>query len=669
MKFESLTMLNFMRYEGVNRIDFSCDPDKNVTIVLGDNTVGKTTIAQAFRWCLYGKLLSENDKKDTDFHLLNNDVADRLTNDTKGTVSVETVILTNDTRYTIKRDITYRHCRNDYGLEEVSKHVSMTMGKKNTNKASIEVETAKIRDIVNELLPENLSSYFLFDGERWNDISVSGVKNDIKDSVHILTGVSSMQNAMKHLKDMGSQSVVSKFKSNIRGTGNVYTDLKRREDTLEQEIGRNEEDIKHNQETVNDMKEKINSINQWLSENKNTEELQKEYRCKKSVQESAREQLKKCHSDLVTDFSDKAYEPLAEPMVNKALELIKKADLKKGYIPAANKTLIDFILRRGKCICGTCIADGSEEYEALIEQMEYLEKTGVGGNQDAFEKMAERWKNVSNGNKQIIEKDVILAEEADRKYRENVSTLDGLSEKIKKNVDFSSKRSEQSKYQNILVEKSANIGEEKNIIENKRQEIRSIENSMQEYIAKDKENLKWQRRYKIASELYDECRRRYELQEKKVFSELNAGIEKNFDRMFHEKDKRIELDNDYNIRMLYRSGGAFSEEKNLSEGEKVARNFAFIVTMMESGCRLQSENSGVDSEQLPIVLDGPFSKLGDENIALIASALPAAAEQVIIFMLDKDWKYTGLDDYVGSRYHIDKNPEDNFASISKVKGD
>lgn len=47
MKFKTLKMKNFMRYKGENTIEFSCDEEKNVTIVLGDNTVGKTTIAQA----------------------------------------------------------------------------------------------------------------------------------------------------------------------------------------------------------------------------------------------------------------------------------------------------------------------------------------------------------------------------------------------------------------------------------------------------------------------------------------------------------------------------------------------------------------------------------------------------------------------------------------------
>lgn len=63
MKFESITMENFMRYKGRNHIEFSCDDVKNVTVVLGDNTVGKTTIAQAFRWGLYGALMAKRDKK------------------------------------------------------------------------------------------------------------------------------------------------------------------------------------------------------------------------------------------------------------------------------------------------------------------------------------------------------------------------------------------------------------------------------------------------------------------------------------------------------------------------------------------------------------------------------------------------------------------------------
>ena len=38
-----------------------------------------------------------------------------------------------------------------------------------------------------------------------------------------------------------------------------------------------------------------------------------------------------------------------------------------------------------------------------------------------------------------------------------------------------------------------------------------------------------------------------------------------------------------------------------------------------------------------------------------------------LFMLKKDWKYTGLDSYVGAAYCIDKKAEEAFASIRKME--
>ena len=54
MLIKSLRMENFRQFKGTTKVDFSCDPDRNVTIILGDNTFGKTTLLQAFNWCLYG---------------------------------------------------------------------------------------------------------------------------------------------------------------------------------------------------------------------------------------------------------------------------------------------------------------------------------------------------------------------------------------------------------------------------------------------------------------------------------------------------------------------------------------------------------------------------------------------------------------------------------------
>ena len=98
MKFQSITMNNFMRYKGQNVIEFSCDEKRNVTVVLGDNTVGKTTIAQAFRWVLYGAVLTERGKQQEDYQLLNNDILAMMDANSKADVTVELVAV-DDEKY------------------------------------------------------------------------------------------------------------------------------------------------------------------------------------------------------------------------------------------------------------------------------------------------------------------------------------------------------------------------------------------------------------------------------------------------------------------------------------------------------------------------------------------------------------------------------------------
>lgn len=90
MKIEKIRLYNFMRYKGEMEINFSCDDEKNVTVILGDNTFGKTTIAQAFRWGLYGRVKPTNYTEDIkDIVLLNREVISGMSYSKTETVRVE----------------------------------------------------------------------------------------------------------------------------------------------------------------------------------------------------------------------------------------------------------------------------------------------------------------------------------------------------------------------------------------------------------------------------------------------------------------------------------------------------------------------------------------------------------------------------------------------------
>ena len=72
MLLKSIEYFNFRPFLGKQRIEFSASNEKeNVTVILGDNTHGKSTFVLSFIWCFYGvskfnkpKILNENVEND-----------------------------------------------------------------------------------------------------------------------------------------------------------------------------------------------------------------------------------------------------------------------------------------------------------------------------------------------------------------------------------------------------------------------------------------------------------------------------------------------------------------------------------------------------------------------------------------------------------------------------
>ena len=125
--------------------------------------------------------------------------------------------------------------------------------------------------------------------------------------------------------------------------------------------------------------------------------------------------------------------------------------------------------------------------------------------------------------------------------------------------------------------------------------------------------------------------------------------------------------------MYYRSIVGYSdyEEENLSNGEMIAVNFVYIVSILELAKKRKSKEETKEAIlSLPLVLDAPFSNLSSDNTGLVAQKLPEFAEQVIIFMLDKDWEASGLQEYTlpDYCYHVSRDFADNSSTIEKIGG-
>lgn len=670
MKFKSITMKNFMRYKGTNQIQFSCDPEKNVTVILGDNTVGKTTIAQAFRWGLYGAIFAERGKKQEDYLLLNNDVLAMMDANSHASVSVELVAEDEEKQYRIFREISYARIYPKMMVREVYKKLELHTSEIETTGDEIEVEAEKVQEVINELFPRDLSHYFLFDGERWSDVTVGGVKESIKDSVHILTGLSAYRAALLHLKDMGGNSVIRKFKGKISGSGAVYDGLEEERKRLEHLNEKREEEIRTLDINVSHYLEKCEEINQYLEENQNTEKMQADYKRLKVVQSAQEKRGVDNYKTLVNDYSNQVFMVFAQPLMKEALSMVKSVAGERRDIPHMRQASIDFIIKSGRCICGNPIHENSKELECLLEQRRYLPPADMGSLLGEFEKTCKQWENRTLDTAKELKEQARLVDDSIHDYNETCNQIVAMEKQMEEHVDFAEPRRQLKYYKEEIQTLSIKKGELQGQIQSSERRIQQIEEEMRGQEAKNEENAKWRKRLQIAEQLYDSMKQDFDEKEKKVFLELNQQIQENFNRMFNAKDKKIQLNEQYEIQMLYKTEIGFREEKNLSEGEKIARNFAFIVTILDYSRRKAAEKGdGSMGDTLPIVLDGPFSKLGDENISLIAKVLPQVSEQVILFMLKKDWEYTGLDEYVGASYFIEKEADKAYASIQKMGGD
>ena len=124
-----------------------------------------------------------------------------------------------------------------------------------------------------------------------------------------------------------------------------------------------------------------------------------------------------------------------------------------------------------------------------------------------------------------------------------------------------------------------------------------------------------------------------------------------FDSMYHGK-RAIELTPDYKVRLTV--GG---EDLDKSKGLDTVQNFAFIASLLKVAKERSKTELG--SEAYPLAMDAVFSNTDEEHIINICKELPKLAEQAILALMDRDWKYAkpALNEYVGKRYRINKISE------------
>ena len=183
MLLKKLTLTNFRPFKGEHVIEFSTDKDKNITLVMAENGAGKTTLAQAFQWALYSKTDGFKNKS-----VLNSIVEKEMMGGTESTVSVKLELEHNNIDYTIIRKQVYKKDINGFLKQEGS---TVEIYQKQDDGQTVIVNPIKNLSTISNILPESLSKYFFFDGERIEKMAGevnSGKSDEFKTAVQNILG-------------------------------------------------------------------------------------------------------------------------------------------------------------------------------------------------------------------------------------------------------------------------------------------------------------------------------------------------------------------------------------------------------------------------------------------------------------------------------------------------
>ena len=155
MKLISLSMKNFMPYKGEQEIAFPQDSSRNVMVIFGDNMRGKTSLLNAVRWVFYGRALGRHLREIELHHLINSEAA--LEGDWEMEVSVK--FKADGHGYDLRRRSTKKALvATPSKPEDFDSIVALLKDGLAVNGNLIEAE-------INKFVPEQVSRFFLFDGE------------------------------------------------------------------------------------------------------------------------------------------------------------------------------------------------------------------------------------------------------------------------------------------------------------------------------------------------------------------------------------------------------------------------------------------------------------------------------------------------------------------------
>lgn len=652
MLLKSLKLKDFRQFKGEQYVSFANDPERNVTIIMGENGSGKTSFAQAFRWCLYGE---------TDFSdpiLLSRAVSENMLPGDEHEVQVDIELTHNNTDYSIIRRQKYR--KDPSGrIVSASGQNKFVVGYKADDGNMKYLPDLDTHIKIKEILPADLSRYFFFDGERIEKMSKdihNGKSKDIGEAVKSLLGLNAFISSSQHLK-----KVIRRYNDSYSGNTDsqivrLISEIKQLEEEEEKITARIAE-LDNLEELAQDECEKLKAR---IEKSHDSEQLSQQRKAILHKLETLDVGRKEKLSLLLKLFNANAPRYFPKKMMKNALVMLKNAEALDKGIPDIHARTIDFLIKRGFCLCGNHIEVGNDAFNELNKLRDYIPPKSVGNLISEFTaaceektKSTETFSDSFNTNvrdifsyedtKADLEDDLLKINER-LKGLEDVGSLAKDLMSYEKNIrDYKEERDEQNQI----------LGAKRDALKNKSQERTRLS---QGSVANRK--IETYRAY--AEYICNTLNEEYSNKETETREKLAKTINEIFKNIYNGGFS-LSLDEKYNV-LLSADGSKLPQGDDIetSTAQSISIIFAFIAGVIKMAKENQNSDDRIaQTEPYPLVMDAPLSAFDKKRINTVCDVLPNIAEQVIIFIKDTDGELAEnyLGQKVGKRYKFAKKTE------------
>ncbi|MBT4325834.1 MAG: AAA family ATPase [Candidatus Nitrosopelagicus sp.] len=376
---KNITIKNCGNFYGEHNIELSDSLDKNFTIIIGTSGMGKSTIFKLIYWCLFGSHYDPKTEVDsTDEGIINSTLLKNLGNGEKTSASVTLDIHDQDgEKYVLSRTLTatshretnskkfdeLNNSRINSGIQIISESKMRMTGEE--GQQVNEKDTRLIKNAISKLFPENLSDFFLFDGEKLVQFRTKSEAAElIKDGIEKISGLPIVDNLIKNSKNTRDAIIshIADKDSDSSVLAKLLQDTKEEMEKINNTLNDKDVELTKKQLEYDGVVKKIQS-------NKTGKDIHSQIIVLDKTKKNLTTKITKTESKMKDFLFDNLPELLIRDTLEKSEEIFAKLEDEDKIPPSISRGAIDKILASDplRCICGRDFQKDDGSWKKLDE--------------------------------------------------------------------------------------------------------------------------------------------------------------------------------------------------------------------------------------------------------------------------------------------------------------